>query len=227
MGDVPTKRRRLFMHPAHRSVGVSGDGLAPGPYCRMEGFAAPTDSRPLRIALLARRWNADTEAAATLFEKAVAARCDVECGRVDIASLDTDRDLLPEIDCLVAFGQTLCITQHWRDVDATARAADGPPTCSEGRPMEVEMAPAAEWHPVLEGVWPFPSRHGQPEPQPGLPEDAFLLLAGRADGQTWPVAWVRHTAEGPVFCTSLGSSDDFRQPDFVRLLLNALRWVSQ
>jgi type 1 glutamine amidotransferase len=53
------------------------------------------------------------------------------------------------------------------------------------------------------------------------------LLVGKSDGNEWPVAWVWGGRRGRVFFTSLGSADDFRKPDFVRLVVNAIEWIGR
>jgi type 1 glutamine amidotransferase len=41
------------------------------------------------------------------------------------------------------------------------------------------------------------------------------------------VAWVREVAGRRIFYTSLGHPDDFRDENFLRLLLNALEWTTR
>jgi putative heme-binding domain-containing protein len=52
------------------------------------------------------------------------------------------------------------------------------------------------------------------------------LMSGHVDGRTEiePVAWVNTDQDRRVFYTSLGSPDDFKQPFFRKLLLNAVLW---
>jgi hypothetical protein len=88
--------------------------------------------------------------------------------------------------------------------------------------VRVEIESAARWHPVLEGVEPFVSRLDAPEGD-GVPEDAMLLLVGGSSGTVQPVAWLRRS--GRAFHTRLGSVVDFQQPNFIRLLGNAVAWV--
>ena len=40
------------------------------------------------------------------------------------------------------------------------------------------------------------------------------------------MAWTRLHRGGRVFYTSLGQEDDFREPNFLRLLGNAICWAS-
>jgi len=52
------------------------------------------------------------------------------------------------------------------------------------------------------------------------------LMRGQVEGrsESEPVAWVNTDQDRRVFYTSLGSPDDFQQPFFRRLLLNAVLW---
>ena len=54
-----------------------------------------------------------------------------------------------------------------------------------------------------------------------------VLMNGHLEGQTEtePVAWVNTDQDRRVFYTSLGSPDDFKQPFFRRLLVNAVFWA--
>ena len=53
------------------------------------------------------------------------------------------------------------------------------------------------------------------------------LLTGKwTDKPDEPVAWTHTYKGGRVFYTSLGHPDDFKQPQFRRLLLNAVLWAS-
>lgn len=57
-----------------------------------------------------------------------------------------------------------------------------------------------------------------------LAEDAQVLLIGTAPEGTEPVAWVRELEGRRIAYTSLGQQDDFKNPDFLRLLANLLFW---
>ena len=84
MAHSSAVRRKLFMHPAHRTVGVSGGCVALGPYCRTESFSAEALAiTPMRVALVACRLDADARAALALLEQAIARRGDMQCRRVD------------------------------------------------------------------------------------------------------------------------------------------------
>ena len=96
-------------------------------------------------------------------------------------------------------------------------------------PTTAEVVAGAE-HPILEGVShdAFPTGSGLYINTP-LRAGSVPLLIGRTRGieRPEPVAWVHSTgAGGRVFYTSLGHVDDFKRPEFRRLLVNAVAWAA-
>jgi type 1 glutamine amidotransferase/nicotinamidase-related amidase len=85
-------------------------------------------------------------------------------------------------------------------------------------------------HPILDGLprGEFPTGGTLYKNTP-LRDGTTVLLAGRTEGlaQTEPVAWT-HTspAGGRVVYTSLGHPDDFKRPEFRKLLESAVRWAA-
>jgi putative heme-binding domain-containing protein len=82
-------------------------------------------------------------------------------------------------------------------------------------------------HPVLTGIGANPMRvtshlYKSRDLTPTVTE----LMNGHVEGRTEsePVAWVNTDRDRRVFYTSLGSPDDFQQPFFRRLLVNAVLW---
>ncbi len=63
-----------------------------------------------------------------------------------------------------------------------------------------------------------------------LPENGVsILMTGSIDddpARTEPVAWTSPKTGGRVFYTSLGNPDDFRNPVFRKLILNAVTWAA-
>ena len=92
------------------------------------------------------------------------------------------------------------------------------------RSTGVQVVEAAKEHPVAAGLEPFVSR-GSLYKNPAIGKDTTLLLSGTAQRHVEPVAWTRPHHGGRVFYTSLGHRDDFAEPNFVRLLLNAICWT--
>ncbi len=91
---------------------------------------------------------------------------------------------------------------------------------------DVRLAPGAAGDPILRGVTPD-AWHSTGSLYYAAPIDkqAKVLLNGSAQGKTEPIAWTRTYKGGRVFYTSLGHVDDFEQPQFQRLLVNAVRWA--
>lgn len=91
--------------------------------------------------------------------------------------------------------------------------------------VEVFPAPGRARHPILDGVTAFASRKLYKNPT--LADDDSVLLEGSIPGHLEPVAWARQHNGARVFYTSLGVPEDFKQPSFRRLLLNAIFWTTQ
>ena len=80
--------------------------------------------------------------------------------------------------------------------------------------------------PLLAGVEPLAwHSKGSLYRSENVDPQAKILLEGRAGDQSYPVAWARQYKKARVFYTSLGHADDFAQPQFRQLLLNALHWA--
>jgi type 1 glutamine amidotransferase len=91
---------------------------------------------------------------------------------------------------------------------------------------EVAPGPDAAKHPILKGVEPL-KWHSTGSLYYVLPLDnkATVLLSGSIEKQTEPIAWIRNYKDGRVFYTSLGHPEDFEQPQFRLMLVNAVLWA--
>jgi type 1 glutamine amidotransferase len=93
----------------------------------------------------------------------------------------------------------------------------------------IRIATEAEANPILTGVKAeFPSGGSLYKSQP-LAEGATPLLVGRAESipLAEPVAWTwTRKGGGPVFYTSLGHPDDFKNESFTALLRNGILWAA-
>jgi nicotinamidase-related amidase/type 1 glutamine amidotransferase len=94
-----------------------------------------------------------------------------------------------------------------------------------GPKTAISVAPGAENHPLLKGVdvGKFQG-HGSLYKVSPLAAGAHPLLIGTVAGKApEPIAWTHAYGErqAPIFYTSLGHADDFQEPSFRRLLLNA------
>ena len=99
----------------------------------------------------------------------------------------------------------------------------------KGPPTLVRTASPAAAHSILTGI---------PTEEIKLTSHLYLcrnlvpgtttLLNGSLEGKpdvTEPVAWIRTDSNRHIFYTSLGSPEDFKEPAFRRLLLNATLWA--
>jgi nicotinamidase-related amidase/type 1 glutamine amidotransferase len=95
-----------------------------------------------------------------------------------------------------------------------------------GPKVTITPAAGAKDHPILNGVaLPFLSDGSLYMTSP-LADGTQLLLVGTIpDRQPEPVAWTHRYKGGRVFYTSLGHPDDFANPSFRRLLINAVFWA--
>lgn len=83
-------------------------------------------------------------------------------------------------------------------------------------------------HPIMRGVEPLAWHSGGSlyDAKP-IARDATLLMEGSTSEGTQPVTWLRDAGpgHGKVFYTSLGYPDDFKEPAFRQLMVNALHWA--
>ena len=97
-----------------------------------------------------------------------------------------------------------------------------------GRGITTVASPAkgAEGHPILAGVeMPLKSTASLYQASP-LAESATALLIGTIPGEEpEPIAWTNGYKKSRVFYTSLGSVEDFENPQFRRMLDNAAFWA--
>ncbi len=93
---------------------------------------------------------------------------------------------------------------------------------------QVTVTPAADAlsHPILKGVELPLLGNGSLYRANPLAASATLLLVGTIpDKEPEPVAWTNRYKNARIFYTSLGHPDDFANPQFCRLLLNAVFWA--
>jgi type 1 glutamine amidotransferase len=96
-----------------------------------------------------------------------------------------------------------------------------------GPVMRIDVMSGSERHPILAGV-ELKSVKDALYKNDGHSPDIHVLLTGTiADQPTEAIAWTREYKGGRVFYTSLGAQDTFQQPDFRRMLANALFWTAR
>lgn len=81
-------------------------------------------------------------------------------------------------------------------------------------------------HPVLDGVRSFQSRKLYKAGK--LADSALRLQEGTTEGgETHAVTWIHEYKGGRMFYTSLGVPGDFKDEDFLRMLVNAVFWTTR
>ncbi len=115
---------------------------------------------------------------------------------------------------------------EWRKFDPEVLGGNYHGHYGSGPVTTVTPAAGAKGHPILAGVqMPFMSNGSLYEVSP-LSRSAKRLLIGAIPNQKpEPVAWTNRYKKARVFYTSLGHPDDFRNPQFRRLLINAVFWA--
>lgn len=92
--------------------------------------------------------------------------------------------------------------------------------------QQVAVENAAAEHPVLNGVAAFSSRKMYKAGKLA-PQTTVLQKGTITGGHTHPVTWVHIYNGGRMFYTSLGTPEDFKNENFLRLLTNAIFWTTE
>ncbi len=241
--------RHWFMHTPHTVIGMGGNTklrAAPPP----ETAFPPREPRTLCVGLLA-----GTESAWEMAAEFVAAHLSNDDGLTvehawessvagDAAAVDyeclvllgwpslSDRQRLKQIELYCRGGGPLVALRTldaempgWPDF-AEEVFGGRQPAARRGRLFEVQRSDVAWHHPVLEGVENLIAEGEVYRGPRHSPLTTVLLTADDGRGQA-PVAWATRHLGGRVFCSTLGHDDDFREPAFLRLIANAVHWVTQ
>ena len=115
---------------------------------------------------------------------------------------------------------------EWREFDHDVLGGNYTGHYSAGPPATITAATGAQDHTILSGVkTPFISTGSLYKTSP-LAGSAQLLLTGSIpDQKPEPVAWTNMYKQARIFYTSLGHPDDFGNPQFRWLLINAVFWA--
>lgn len=96
-----------------------------------------------------------------------------------------------------------------------------------GPVTSIKPRPEAASHPILAGV-ELKSVADALYKNEGHATDINVLLEGTIPDQpTEALAWTREYKGGRIFYTSLGAEDTFAEPNFRRMLANALFWTAK
>ena len=92
--------------------------------------------------------------------------------------------------------------------------------------MTGTVARGAAGHPILKGVeLPLLSNGSLYRASPLAAGTTLLLVGTIPDQDPEPVAWTNRYKNSRVFYTSLGHPDDFANPQFRKMLVNAVFWA--
>lgn len=119
--------------------------------------------------------------------------------------------------------------EQWRDFDPVVLGGNYQGHHGNNEPTTLRLAPAAIDHPILRGIDTagLLGRGSLYRVRP-LKESTTTLLYGSIPNQPEePVAWTHRYGPGDarVFYTSLGHPEDFAEPRFRRLLVQAVFWA--
>jgi type 1 glutamine amidotransferase len=248
-------RRSFILHSAHRTIGVSAGLAVLESALRAEASPqADANRRPLELCLVSGSFEYHSDQSLAALEKYLVEKFPVRCTRAFAPSEDRLPGLenLDHADCMLLFTRRLTIQgqpldqvkrfcqrggailglrtashafQHWLALDKEVFGGDYQGHYGNQLLPRIEIVGSQKDHPVLAGVGPL-AAGGSLYKNPALAKDVTVLLTGTIPGHTEPVAWTRLHRGGRVFYTSLGHPDDFRQPSFLKLLVNALFWAT-
>ena len=146
--------------------------------------------------------------------------------QIDGISLDAVKKYVKSGKPLIGIRTASHGFQNWLEMDKEVFGGDYKGHFGAKMVCDIRIAEKARDHPVVRGVAAFKS-NGSLYKNPSIAQDVTVLLTGAIPNQSEPVAWVREKDGRPVFYTSLGHPDDFKDENFTRLLVNALEWVTK
>ncbi len=207
----------------------------------------------LKLCMLSGSFEYDSEASLAVFQDYIEKSHPVQATQIIYQSEDDDQSLEPlqDTDVLLVFTRRLNTTgaeldrfkaycdagkpivgvrtashayENWLDFDKEVLGGDYQGHYGAGIIAHAEVNPHVKDHPVLQGISNFDS-YGSLYKNPSIATDTTLLLTGKTEEHTEPVAWTRSYRGGRVFYTSLGHQRDFEIEMFLRLLANAVLWA--
>jgi type 1 glutamine amidotransferase len=217
---------------------------------------AAAQPKKLKVALLSGSFEYKSDDSLAAFQKHLEASYAVECVRFS-AKAEKDLALaglegLEKCDVAVFFTRRLQIEgeslEHVKKFVKSGKPIVGVRTASHGFQKwlemdkeifggdykghfgagvaDVKLVEKAKEHPILKDVKPFKT-NGSLYKNPNVAADVTVLLQGSMGKESEPVAWSREKDGRRVFYTSLGHPDDFKDENFVRLLVNGLSWATK
>ncbi len=117
--------------------------------------------------------------------------------------------------------------EDWHDFVADKLGCENRGYGPEEPGSDVFVVPEERTHPILKNInlsqWHCGGSLYLVSPL--LDEKAKILLTGKTNDKTEPVAWTRTAGKSKVFYTSLGYPTDFQTTRFNTLLVNAVKWA--
>ena len=117
------------------------------------------------------------------------------------------QDEWPEFDAQVLGG-------NYSGHGPNDRGTDVAVVAEQARHRLLKDVEPAQWHSIGSLYYTAPVAPG-----------ATVLMTGALDDRIEPLTWMRSYGETRVFYTGLGHPDDFREPPFRQLLVNAIFWA--
>ncbi len=115
---------------------------------------------------------------------------------------------------------------EWRNFDPEVLGGNYKGHYGSGPKCTVTAVTGVEGHPILAGVQvPFTSVSSLYKTSPLMKSTNALLIGSIPQEKPEPAAWTNRYGKSRVFYTSLGNVDDFKNPQFRRLLVNAVFWA--
>ena len=115
--------------------------------------------------------------------------------------------------------------QNWLEFDKLVLGGNYQGHHKNNLSGNASVVPAAKGHPILSGVASEFKMGGSLYKNNPLAKAAKPLLTGAVEGHpAEPVAWTHSYKGNRTFYTSLGHADDFANPNFHKLVTNAIAW---
>ena len=207
----------------------------------------------LKLCMLSGSFEYDSEASLAIFHEYIEKNHPIQATQIIYQSEDKDQSLEPlqDTDVLLVFTRRLNTTgkeldrfkaycaegkpivgvrtashayQNWIAFDKEVLGGDYQGHYGGSVVAHTEINIGAKDHSILQNISDFDS-YGSLYKNPSLAADSTLLLTGKTEEHTEPVAWTRIHNGGRVFYTSLGHQRDFEVEMFLRLLANAVLWA--
>lgn len=116
--------------------------------------------------------------------------------------------------------------EHWQEFDREVLGGNYQNRYSDKLTATIRIKADAGKHPILKNVPPEFSSDGSLYKMSPIATNATVLLIGSVtNSPPEPVAWIHTYHDSKVFYTSLGHPQDFENPAFRQLLVNAIHWA--